>query len=73
MSRRTIRRAARRSSKRSRGSKASPQNYASNVHSVRVESAGFKAGNYARIMMNGVRANKKSGRGLNVVAWTSKW
>ena len=55
------------------GSSKSKQRYASNVHAVRVQSAGYKAGNYARIMMNGQRVNMKSGRGLNVVAWTRKW
>jgi hypothetical protein len=42
-------------------------------HSLRVESAGFEAGNYARIYHNGRKMKFKTGRGLNIYAWTSSW
>ena len=43
-------------------------------HSIRVQSAGFEAGNYAKIYHNN-RSMKisRAGRGLNIFAWTSSW
>jgi hypothetical protein len=43
-------------------------------HSLRVESAGFEAGNYARIYHNNRKMKiARYGRGLNIFAWTSSW
>jgi len=43
-------------------------------HSIKVQSAGFEAGNYARIYHNGRQMKiSRAGRGLNIFAWTSSW
>jgi hypothetical protein len=43
-------------------------------HSVKIQSAGFEAGNYARIYHNGRKMKiSRAGRGLNIFAWTSSW
>jgi len=43
-------------------------------HSIKIQSAGFEAGNYAKIYHNGRRMNiSRAGRGLNIFAWTSSW
>ena len=43
-------------------------------HSIKVESAGFVGGNYARIFHNGKKMKiSRAGRGLNIFAWTSSW
>lgn len=43
-------------------------------HSIKIQSAGFEAGNYARIYHNGKRVRiSRAGRGLNIFAWTSSW
>jgi len=43
-------------------------------HSIKVQSAGFEAGNYARIYHNGKKMKiSRAGRGLNIFAWTSSW
>jgi len=43
-------------------------------HSIKVQSAGFEAGNYARIYHNGKKMRiSRAGRGLNIFAWTSSW
>jgi hypothetical protein len=36
---------------------------------INVRSAGFRAGNYARIYFNGKLIRMRYGRGLNIVAW----
>lgn len=38
-------------------------------YSLRVESAGYESGNYARFSLGGKRIRMKNGRGLNIVAW----
>lgn len=43
-------------------------------HSIKVQSAGFVGGNYARIYHNGRKLKiSRYGRGLNIFAWTSSW
>ena len=39
---------------------------------INVRSAGYKAGNYARIYFNGKLIRMRYGRGLNIVAWDQK-
>ena len=43
-------------------------------HSIKIQSAGFEAGNFARIYHNGRKMRiTRAGRGLNIFAWTSSW
>lgn len=38
-------------------------------YSLKVESAGYKSGNYARFSLGGKRIRMRTSRGLNIVAW----